>query len=268
MLYLEGNPPEAKSFTDETSPHKRHSSDRKVSIHGQVIRELSLSWFYDLIKLYPGEPGEVKWQYYQEKVDLSPFKKKTSSVTGKVVKAAAKSGSVFNPAIELAHPLRMFRNEYWVKMQISSMLRESHAFDEGDERSLDWIDRERRDIGRMGVYYNYPLDAYEDDGLITEDWQSGCNVSFESYDDIAYGRLYRIKSEGSSYIQAADIAAGFARQVYERHGIPAVAGNFECVTLNGERITHNNAEQKFEIWRQLIDQERKDNQQKLVIVDY
>jgi hypothetical protein len=60
VIYIEENPSEAKSFTDETSPRKSTASDRKVSIHGQVIRELSLKWVYDLRKLYPGESWEVK----------------------------------------------------------------------------------------------------------------------------------------------------------------------------------------------------------------
>ena len=60
MIYVEDNPKDAKSFTDETSPRKPAVSDRKVSIHGQVIRELSLKWFHDLMKLYPGEKPEVK----------------------------------------------------------------------------------------------------------------------------------------------------------------------------------------------------------------
>lgn len=57
MIYVEDSPKGAKTFTDETSPKNPSTSDRKVSIHGQVIRELPLSWFYDLVRLYPREPG-------------------------------------------------------------------------------------------------------------------------------------------------------------------------------------------------------------------
>jgi hypothetical protein len=49
-----------KSFTDETSP-KLPRSDRKVSIHGQIIREgESLKWFYDVVRLYPDDKPETK----------------------------------------------------------------------------------------------------------------------------------------------------------------------------------------------------------------
>ena len=60
MIYVEENPKEAKTFTDETSPKKHLTSDRKASIHGQVVKELPFSWFYDLRRLYPREWGEIK----------------------------------------------------------------------------------------------------------------------------------------------------------------------------------------------------------------
>lgn len=208
------------------------------------------------------------YYYPEEKIDLTPFKKKRSSMTGKVVKAASKSGSVFNPAIDYARPMQMFNNEWWMKMQISRKLMESHAFDDGDKKAVDWIDRERRQLSRTGFEYEYSFE-YEDDGWVADgEWHTAGPDHFESYQQFAYGQLHRIKSDKSNYIQAADIAAGFARQAYERQGIAAVAGDFEYVTLNGERITQDNAERKFEVWRQLIDQERRGNQQKLVVVDY
>lgn len=368
MIYVEENPKEAKTFTDETSPRKPAASDRKVSIHGQVIKELPLNWFYDLRKLYPGEWGEIKsnrilndfhnlpsdkrnkiWAgmkqviinivdslsyqidfkkilndvykhdraydllklhasqgnefaknvlnmmdesitkriirdsppyrlkemmlprhlpgslaYYMnqperriEEIDLTPFKTKTSSMSGKAVKYAAKSGSVFNPAIDFIGPRVMFNQDSWMQFHVRERLRDSHAFDRGDNKSLDWIDSERRKIAGPGPYeYYYDCGSWEDDGS----W----HCTTEDFEEYSYGKLYSIGSENSSYIQAADIAAGFARQDYERYGIAAVAGRFEYVTLNGERITQNNAEAKFEKWRQLIEQEKKNSQQEVI----
>src|SRR2546423_3277626 len=60
MIFVEESPKEAKTFTDETSPRKPTPADRKVSIHGQVIKELPFNWFHDLNKLYPGEKPETK----------------------------------------------------------------------------------------------------------------------------------------------------------------------------------------------------------------
>ncbi len=64
MIFIEESPREAKSFTDETSPKKTSaSSDRKVSIHGQVVRGLPMNWYYDLVKLHPDKTGEIKSEY-------------------------------------------------------------------------------------------------------------------------------------------------------------------------------------------------------------
>lgn len=367
MIYVEENPREAKSFTDETSAKKAAASDRKVSIHGQVIKELPLSWFYDLMRLYPGESGEVKsnrilndfhnlpsdkrdkiwagmkqviinivdslsyqfdykkilsdvykhdraydllklhagrgdvlakevlkmmdesvteWiirdspphrlrdmmrpkyfpgslayymheeEWHDDEVDLTPFRAKRSSMTGKAVKYAAKSGSVFNAAIDIVGPRQMFHHDGWKQFQVRRALQDSHAFDRGDDKSIEWIDRQRREIGRGGVYDYYD---YSGSWVESDAWE----VS-ESYERFGYGKLYSMGSESSSYIQAADIAAGFARQDYERHGVAAVAGRFDYVTLNGERITQNNAERKFEVWRQLIEQEKKNSQRQVI----
>jgi hypothetical protein len=371
LTYVEDSPKEAKSFTDEASPRKPAAPDRKVSIHGQVIRELSLKWFYDLRKLYPGEKPEVKstrileefhnlprdfrertwagmkhviinivdslsyqtdlkqiirnifkndkihellkrnaklgdefsknilaymdetvtkwiiqdspperlkqelrpryWPgslaYYMHQddrhddgeVDLTPFRAKASSMTGRAVKYASKSGSIFNPARDLINPMMRFHQDSWEHHMVRRRLRDSHAFDRGDDKSIEWIDNQRREIGGNEPYYYYDdCGAWEADGS----WHASTS---EDFSDFAYGKLRSIASETSSYIQAADIAAGFARQEYERHGIIAVAGKFEYVTLNGERITQNNAERKFELWRQLLEREKRESQQIVIV---
>lgn len=351
MIFIEDSPKKATSFTDETSPQKTSSTDRKISIHGQVIKDLPLSWYHDLMKLYPGESSEVKstrilqefhnlprdfrervWSgmkrviinivdslsyqtdlrqilsniykndkiqeilkrnarqgdifarqmlrkmdetvtlwviqdspperlkrsmrprsftgslsYYlnrtnqdNEEIDLSQFRAKRSSMTGKAVKYVCKSGSVFNPARDQINPVLMLHNESWTRYMAQRKLRESHAFDRGDDQSIEWIDNQRKAIARSGYAFNYDEN---DNGCLGE----------------GFGPLYSISSDTSSYTQAADIAAGFARQNYERHGIAAVAGSFDYVTLNGERITQDNAEKRFEYWRQLIEREKRSN---------
>lgn len=346
MIFIEESPREAKSFTDETSPRKPAASDRKVSIHGQVIKELPLDWYHDLMRLYPGERGEVKsvrilnefhnlpreiqdntwagmkrviinivdslsyqtdykkiladvykndkayellrlhanqgkevaknilkvmdvtiteWiirdsppyrlkeimcpryfpgslafymnqpQPYDDEVDLTPFKSKTSSMLGKAVKYSSKSGSVFFRAIDQIDGRQRYLGENWTQYRVNQVLRDSHAFDRGDDKAIKWIDNQRQDIAKGGLY-NYRHNKF----------------SFQT--------LYSVSSETSSHIQAADIAAGFARLAYERYGIVAVAGSFDYVTLNGERITQNDAEEKFELWRQLIEQEKRNSQ--------
>ena len=189
---------------------------------------------------------------YDVEVDLTPFKKKTSSMAGKAVKYASKSGSVFNPAIDKVNPMMRYQPDSWMHYEVKQTLRHSHAFDRGDNKSIEWIDSQRRKIGGSGPgYHDYVFDYGS--------WEAS-----ESFEDFSYGKLHSIASEASSFTQAADIAAGFARQDYERYGIAAVAGRFEYVTINGERITQNNAEERFEYWRQLIEREQRDHQQIIV----
>jgi len=65
---------------------------------------------------------------------------------------------------------------------------------------------------------------------------------------------------------AADIAAGFARDAYEKYSVVAVAEQFEYVTINGERVTQDNAQERFEYWRQLHEREQR-NAQPLIVVN-
>jgi len=88
----------------------------------------------------------------------------------------------------------------------------------------------------------------------------------ERYSHFAYGQLYPVKSHESEYIQAADIAAGFARDAYEKYSVVAVAEQFEYVTINGERVTQDNAQERFEYWRQLHEREQR-NAQPLIVVN-
>src|SRR2546423_12632844 len=96
--------------------------------------------------------------------------------------------------------------------RVHQTLRDSHAFDEGDNSSVDWIDDQRKRIGWSSPY-GY-MGYVDDPGSWVEstNWQNS-----ETYEEFAYGKLYSISSDKSMYVQAADIAAGFARQDYERH---------------------------------------------------
>jgi hypothetical protein len=200
---------------------------------------------------YMNDDGQIK------ELDLSPFRAKNKSMTDTAVKYSSKAGSVFNPARDRINPRIRFHQDSWMHYEVKRTLRDSHAFDRGDKKSVDWIDSQRREIGGSGPHGGYVFDygAYED-------WQ--LSGDFETYQDFSYGKLHSIASESSRYIQAADIAAGFARQDYERYGVAAVAGRFDYVTINGERITQDNAEERFEYWRQIIEREQREHPQILI----
>lgn len=102
---------------------------------------------------------------------------------------------------------------------------------------------ERKEIGKT-TYYGFP--------------ENMDDFPYETYSEFAYGQLYKLRSQESEYIQAADIAAGFAREDYEKYGVVAVAEKFEYVTINGERITQDNAQQKIERWGQLHKQAKRE----------
>src|SRR5436190_12509079 len=59
MILCDG-PPEAISFTDDTSLDTRQTAGSKVSIHCQVLREHPLDWYYSLRWLSPNTPAELK----------------------------------------------------------------------------------------------------------------------------------------------------------------------------------------------------------------
>jgi hypothetical protein len=194
-------------------------------------------------------------------VDLKPFRTKVSSMTSKAVKVASKAASVFTPAMDRLEPIRHLGESY-SQYEVHNTLRDSHAFDEGDDKALKWIDDERKDIGGRDwmPYEQTSSSDWMPDGVpeYVDDFD-------ESYSHFAYGKLYPVKSHESEYIQAADIAAGFARDAYEKYSVVAVAEQFEYVTINGERVTQDNAQERFEYWRQLHEREQR-NAQPLIIL--
>ncbi len=163
-------------------------------------------------------------------VDLKPFRKKNASMVGTAVKYAAQAAPVFNDAIDEVTALNMFLHEHYTRMRVHMALSDSHAFDEGDDKSLEWVKSQRAN------YHPY----------------GGC-YPFEYVDD--FGGVFSMPSDESPFLQAADVAAAFARVEYERTGIAGVASQFDYVTINGERIKQDNAEERFEFWRKLSERQ-------------
>jgi hypothetical protein len=59
MILIAG-PERAVSFTDDTSPDTRKTKQRSVSIHAKVRKGTPLDWYYDLIRPFQKEKGELK----------------------------------------------------------------------------------------------------------------------------------------------------------------------------------------------------------------
>ncbi len=61
-------------------------------------------------------------------------------------------------------------------------------------------------------------------------------------------RLREVPSRLSPRTQMADVAAQFANQIYDRHGLIEIARRFQFVTFNGERIYEDTAAEKIRLW--------------------
>ena len=61
--------------------------------------------------------------------------------------------------------------------------------------------------------------------------------------------LIELVSTESVPIQAADIAASVARELWRRNDLPHLVKHFEYVTFNGERLSDGRAEQYEAVFR-------------------
>jgi hypothetical protein len=80
VIIFTGNS-DAVSFTDEGSPDTRITGD-KVSIEGQVNRNLSLDWYYRIIQLFPDVQGELKSKEVADRFNNLPNEIRTVIWTG------------------------------------------------------------------------------------------------------------------------------------------------------------------------------------------
>jgi hypothetical protein len=62
-------------------------------------------------------------------------------------------------------------------------------------------------------------------------------------------RYRQIKSHESSFIQTADVAAGFATRLMDTDGLIGVVSRFEYVTYNGARLSRSDAEERMRLGR-------------------
>lgn len=162
--------------------------------------------------------------------DLSQFVRKSGSLERVVAKYASQEAAVFFETLEDVERRGIFYGSYEAKERVSEMLSRSHAFDEGDKKNVEMIDERRREFIRSHRGFAY-------DGVS------------ELYGDI--------RSHLSPHTQAADIAVAFANQAYERNGIKQIVDDFDYATLNGERLTEDNVDERIRFWNDLRNREQK-----------
>ena len=161
-------------------------------------------------------------------MDLKPFRKGKKRVYDTVSKLASKSSAVFADAVEFSR--QGFYGEYEARQQISRMLEVSHAFDAGDDKSIEWLEGQRNhfitDVVYQTIGHLKPL----------------------------YGN---IDSRLSPRTQAADIAAKVAERTYDEYGLEGVLDKFDYITFNGEKITEQNVKVRLEFWDRIVEREEK-----------
>jgi hypothetical protein len=166
----------------------------------------------------------------QSRFDLSPFEHKNANMLNDVANFVSASASVFFPALDEFDEAKddyFFTSPLAGPWLINSTLGHSHAFDEGHSHAVKWIEGQRADvlsrIDRNRHYYP----AYLPQPLV------------------------ELVSTESVPIQAADIAASIAREMWHRNNLPHLVSRFEYVTFNGERLSDTRAQQYEAVFRGL-----------------
>lgn len=167
-------------------------------------------------------------------IDLSSLK---SSNPGSVVRNAvtytSKSAAAFSDAMDAFLEPDTYHSAYVMRRKMNRALQASHAFDMGNERAIEWIEDERENVAReIMLRSDYGYDYYGDFGR-----------------EIPLSPLQSINSGESFFIQAADIAAGLARYLYEINGILGITIHFDYVTFNGRRVSRDDATEIMREWR-------------------
>ena len=231
------NDPVAKDLLEKLNNHTAESilldaPSHTLSIYLRVSHRMS---GYGL----RGQIGHFGFPTPKREISLEPFQSKNSgSIIRNVTNWTSKSASVFAEAID-----SVFSDQFhpFQADAVFNRLSESHAFDEGNEKALGWIESQRDEVVREVEYYSDYARAY-----------------MRRYNRRP-SRLYGgIDSRRSFYVQASDIAGGIAAYLYEQGVILEVTKHFKSVIFNGRPITQTEAYEAMKKWRELRYLEGKD----------
>lgn len=150
--------------------------------------------------------------------DVSAFEKTTSNMVNQATVAVAKSASVFSEALDMvtnAIDGTAANARAFAAMSILNSLSAGRAFDKGEPDAIDFVREQRRQV-------------------LAE-------LSFFPRNPLQEKALEEVDSAASSEIQAADIAAGIARELWYRTGLVNVVRHLDYVLLNGMRLSETTA---------------------------
>lgn len=192
----------------------------------QQIRLKHLLWEYQAglrISTWDRESliDEKLMPYFEDKppkeFDFAPFERSRKNVVNVLSAFLSKSESVFSEAMDGMDAFieSGTQSPMLVASQLSRILSESHAFDNGDTREVQWIDAERHDVLRR--------------------------IDRQGMFPVQLAPLPELDSSDSFFVQAADFAAGIAREIWSRNSLPHLVDTFDYVTYNGRRISESEA---------------------------
>jgi hypothetical protein len=197
-----------------------------------VQRDSSASRFVDFMEALDGFGGYGFSKHlnglgtWRPPIDFTPIMnpKNPKQTIRDLVKSTTKGDAVFATATNdvLANAIGP---GFMMKEFAFRSVSQSRAFDDGNKRSVDWLESARE----TSVEAMFP-------------YQGRSRFM---------GRLHLVDSKGSYFTQIGDIVAGFASQLYERHGLIEVVRRFEFVSFNGARISEDKAIEKMHTWKQL-----------------
>jgi hypothetical protein len=167
---------------------------------------------------------------------LVPHRKDGKSIISVTTSYASQECVVYSDALDFANRCARTWGEHESRRVVSGMISTSHGFDEGDEASVNLLSESRHYFLEHGYEYFDEYSAYAEQPEL--------------------GRLYpSVASELSPHVQCADLAAGFAKDKYAKHGLCSVVEMFDYVTLNGKRIDEGNFDSTVSYWKGITDRE-------------
>ena len=148
-----------------------------------------------------------------------PFQHRKLHLINSVVKYVSTSASVFSAPIDQFDEAtdHLYSTPRAAPRLLNEALGPSHAFDEGDSQAVKWVGDQRASVLAQ---------TKGDDAFLYESTPQP---------------LQELVSSDSVLIQAADIAAGIARELWRKNTLVYLVRQFEYVTYNGERLSDDKA---------------------------
>ncbi len=168
----------------------------------------------------------------QSVLHLSEFGNDVKPLVRKATAWAAKSAATFHEALdcfqEFEEEMIYFPHDI-VRRRMKARVLDTHAFDKGDQKQLELLEKAR--------------------GNILENLSEPVFPGSPPHPGPAQRPYTQADSKDSYLVQAADIAAGIASKLLETQNLVTVVTSFEYVTYNGQRLSVSDAEEVVRLSR-------------------